>query len=911
MWLSGDLMHCGATCRSRGVRAGWQPVAGCGPTDGRGSRRAVACEKADKRGSAGCQTAAVQPNGSSQSAHLGKIRSFPRKDSADATVRVALKGEGPQKVCSFFEGAHPPSKGLSKLESAHLGKTRSFLRRCAANSKVRSEFGGFARRPTGNIIRRSRIVPVAEVVVSTTSGSLLLDGALQSMEVLAGFLDRFVAAWDASTAPPDLTTFLPETGEIRRLTLVELIKVDLEYRWLSRGCPKRLTEYLAEFPELAQGRIPCDLFYEEFHIRKQSGQNVTADEYLQAFPAQAAEIVSILGVEQPYESSSFHKNNDKRQRLAAIQSGESIEDFDLLIELGSGAFAKVFLARQRSMQRLVALKVATDSSDEPQTLAQLDHDHIVRVYDQRSVPEQQLRLLYMQYIAGGTLQAVIQRVRQTPPEKRSGKLILDVINESLERRGELRPSESSVRAWLAKASWPEAVCWLGAKIARALDYAHRLGVLHRDVKPANVLITPEGSPKLADFNISFSAKVAGSTPAAYFGGSLAYMSPEQLEACHPGNARAAEELDNRSDLYSLGIVLWELLTGTRPFRDETVEGGWSPTLEAMIGRRGTPVDTADLVHVPGCPDGLPPIIKTTLAADAKQRWSSGLELARRLELCTNPKACALLFPARKSFAVRLRRFTVLIVFVAAGLPNVLAGVFNYDHNLSEIIAKLGPLEPDFQLTQMVINGAAYPIGAALFWYLAFSVFRGLRRVQAGRLRSAESRPLRHRCLDLGRLTALISIVEWSIAACVYPLSLRLVRADMPPSAMLRFFFSLLLCGLVAAAYPFFVVTFFTLKSLYPVYLLADLEGASADVPLLRQVNRRNSVYLVVAALAPFLGIAALIADSQINDNVLPPGAEQSMAVFSAIGLLGLPCLFWLSHSIRADVATLSDVISSE
>ena len=345
--------------------------------------------------------------------------------------------------------------------------------------------------------------------MSTTSGSLLLDGAHQSMEVLAGFLDRFVAAWDASTAPPELSTFLPETGEIRRLTLVELIKVDLEYRWLNRGCPKRLAEYLAEFPELAQGRIPCDLFYEEFHIRKQSGQNVTADEYLQAFPAQAAEIVSILGVEQPYESSSFHKNNDKRQRLAAIQSGESIEDFDLLIELGSGAFAKVFLARQRSMQRLVALKVATDSSDEPQTLAQLDHDHIVRVYDQRSVPEQQLRLLYMQYIAGGTLQAVIQRVRQTPPEKRSGKLILDVIDESLERRGESRPSESSVRAWLAKATWPEAVCWLGAKIARALDYAHRLGVLHRDVKPANILITPEGSPKLADFNISFSAKVDG------------------------------------------------------------------------------------------------------------------------------------------------------------------------------------------------------------------------------------------------------------------------------------------------------------------------------------------------------------------------------------------------------------------
>jgi serine/threonine protein kinase len=559
---------------------------------------------------------------------------------------------------------------------------------------------------------------------------LLLDGARQSMDVLAGFLDAFVAAWESSTAPPDLSPFLPEKGEIRRLTLVELIKVDLEYRWLSRGCPKRLSDYVAQFPELGNGRVPCDLIYEEFHIRKQSGQKVSAEEYLQAFPGQSAEIASILGVEQPYESSSFHKNNKKRC-LEGVRSGDSIEDFDLLVELGTGAFAKVFLARQRSMERLVALKVATDRSAEPQTLAQLDHDHIVRVYDQRTLPERNLRLLYMQYVAGGTLQAVIHRVRQTPPEKRTGKLLLEAIDESLERRGESRPAESSLRAWLAAASWPEAVCWLGAKIARALDYAHRLGVLHRDVKPANILVTAEGSPKLADFNISFSDKVAGATPAAYFGGSLAYMSPEQLEACHPTHSRLPEELDGRSDLYSLGIVLWELLTGSRPFRDETVEGGWSPTLEAMIVRRSVPIDTWELTQVPACPQGLPPLFEATLAPDSRSRWSGGLEMARRLELCTNQKACALLFPPKRSFRVWLRQYTVLIVFVAAGLPNVLGGAFNYVHNVSEIVLKLRTLEPHFQRTQAVINGIAYPIGAVLFWYFGFSVYKGLNNAGLG------------------------------------------------------------------------------------------------------------------------------------------------------------------------------------
>ena len=171
--------------------------------------------------------------------------------------------------------------------------------------------------------------------------------------------------------------------------------------------------------------------------------------------------------------------------------------------------------------------------------------------------------------------------------------------------------------------------------------------------------------------------------------------------------------------------------------------------------------------------------------------------------------------------------------------------------------------------------------------------------------------LRRRAAELGRLAATVSIAEWSIAACVYPISLRLVHAEMPVSAMLRFFFSLLLCGLVASAYPFFLVTFYSLRSLYPPFVLKDIEGATADVPQLRRLGQWNAFYMVVAALAPFLAIAALIADSLINDDVLPAGAERSMAVFSAVGVIGLPCLFWLSNSIRNDVATLVEMLTSD
>jgi serine/threonine protein kinase len=727
------------------------------------------------------------------------------------------------------------------------------------------------------------------------------------MDVLARQLDAFVEAWESATAPPDLNPFLPQAGEIRRLTLVELIKVDLEYRWLSRGCPKRILEYFTEFPELAQTRIPCDLIYEEFHIRKQSGQEVSADEYLHAFPGHSAEIASILNLNQAYETSSFHRMA-KQKCVEGVAAGDTIDDFELLAELGAGAFAKVFLARQKSMQRTVAVKISADQGTEPQTLAQLDHDHIVRVYDQRVLPERKLRLLYMQYIAGGTLQQVIQRVRQTPPEERTGELILDVVDEGLEKRGDSRPTLSASRHWLATATWPEAVCWIGSKLARALDYSHKRGVLHRDVKPANVLLTAEPSPKLADFNISFSAKVAGATPAAYFGGSLAYMSPEQLEACNPTLARSADELDGRSDLYSLGVLLWELLTGQRPFADENVGRGWTAILETMVAQRRKGIDVGGLAHVEGCPGGLLSVLEVALEPDRERRWSRGLEIARRLELCTNPKACTLLFAPKSSARASLRKFTVLIVVLLAGLPNVLASAFNYALNVSELTTGLThALHVRFVQAQAAISGVAYVIGAIVFSYLGFSVYRGLKRCQAREPATDQTRLSRRRGLRLGLLVAIVSLVEWSIAAGVDAIGLRVMHLDLSTAAMLRFFLWSLMCACVAAAYPFFGITFFTLRSLYPAFLLSDLEGAEQDEPVLKQLGRWNSIALVVAVMAPLLSVGALIIDKVINPDLIHSDAELAMGCFSAVGLVGLLPIFWLYQSIQSDLVTLSGI----
>ena len=259
--------------------------------------------------------------------------------------------------------------------------------------------------------------------------------------------------------------------------------------------------------------------------------------------------------------------------------------FDLLTALGSGAFAQVFLARQRSMQRLVALKVSADQGTEAQTLAQLDHPHIVRVYDQKVVPGGGMRLLYMPYLAGGTLQSVLEHARAVPADKRSGKTLIEAIDRVLQRRGEEPPVDSPLRSRLSELSWPQAVAWLGARLADALHYAHRRGVLHRDIKPANIMLGPFGETLVVDWglarplndettkgvpkltSIEDSALSGNDSPALTQDGMAlgtpAYMSPEQA-------AGQLKSLGPASDIYSLGATLYVLLTGRSAFTDREI-----------------------------------------------------------------------------------------------------------------------------------------------------------------------------------------------------------------------------------------------------------------------------------------------------------------------------------------------------
>ena len=177
--------------------------------------------------------------------------------------------------------------------------------------------------------------------MSTPSGSLSFDAARESMDVLRRQLDAFVEAWETTRARRTSIRSSRESGEIRRLTLVELIKVDLEYRWLSRGCPKRISEYFAEFPELVQDqhsvrpdlrRIPYSQAKRAAGRRRRVSARVSRPHGRDCVDPQHRAGVRNDGTFSSGEAAAGRE----------IAAGDTIDDFELLSEAGGRRFCQGF-----------------------------------------------------------------------------------------------------------------------------------------------------------------------------------------------------------------------------------------------------------------------------------------------------------------------------------------------------------------------------------------------------------------------------------------------------------------------------------------------------------------------------------------------------------------------------------------
>jgi serine/threonine protein kinase/Tfp pilus assembly protein PilF len=398
------------------------------------------------------------------------------------------------------------------------------------------------------------------------------------------------------------------------------------------------------------GLVQAALAYREFCLQAKAGESEAIDKW-GASVQSSPEYVQLF-------RDVHHSEPTVAQRLAKAlttlpEAGQDFLGFQLVEVLGQGAFGRVYLARQGELaDRYVALKVATDVVGESQTLAQLQHTNIVPIHSiHRADPFQ---AVCMPYLGSTTLADVLDEVNSQKALPDSGKILVSTLNDrkaSTRRTGSSKavsapapavPVEPTAEAptgvpvaaesgdatgtlqKLQASTYVEAVLWMAARLADGLAHAHERGILHRDLKPANVLLTEDGQPMLLDFNLSEDTKVHGGAAAVSIGGTLPYMAPEHLEAfCGQQCA-----VDTRSDLYSLGVVLFELLTAQQPF--VCFPGVTKAALERMIEKRRTTIPQVRRAN-PAVTPAVESIVRHCLEPDPAQRYQTARELLEDLE----------------------------------------------------------------------------------------------------------------------------------------------------------------------------------------------------------------------------------------------------------------------------------------
>lgn len=261
--------------------------------------------------------------------------------------------------------------------------------------------------------------------------------------------------------------------------------------------------------------------------------------------------------------------------------------YEILGQLGRGAMGIVYKARDPQIDRIVALKTVPLHGQEPeeeaeyrrrflneaQAAGRLHHPGIVSVFDVGEEPENRDPYIVLEYVAGEALNRKLAREKKIP------------LEQSLQ---------------------------LALEVAEALDYAHSQGVTHRDVKPGNILITQDGHAKIADFGIA-KLNLAHFTLPGKVLGTPAYMAPEQL---------SGEGADGRSDLFSLGVILYAMTVGHSPFQGDSA----TTVCFKVANREPVPASALDL----NLPRELDAIIARAMAKDPQERYQRGSEFAEAL-----------------------------------------------------------------------------------------------------------------------------------------------------------------------------------------------------------------------------------------------------------------------------------------
>ncbi len=457
-------------------------------------------------------------------------------------------------------------------------------------------------------------------------------GELES--VIADFERRWADGEDV-----EIVSFLPAADHPEfPAILEELVRADIEFRW-HHGRPRPLEEYVAQFPAIESLGIISSVAFEDYRVRSQHGTPLDREFYSRKYGVDTSEWRQAAAASSKTRTD-FGPSRALELPTERVEPGAVIGGFEIVAKLGKGASGAVFIAKQQALSnRAVAIKISPNTS-EPEILAQLQHTNIVPIFSVLRTDEYQI--FCMPLLGLVTLDEVIERVggdSLSAPQQLISTIAAQraptIANSMVGQRGKdeegdggeriapgvhLQPKLGSMMGGTSLKNWT----WLFSRIAEGLQHAHQNGVVHRDLKPENILISDCGEPLILDFHLSTTASGRGKQ---FIGGTLPYMSPEQLESM-----RGEDAVDERSDLYSFGVMLYQTLSGRLPF--PTRKGAFESVVAAMVEDRRSPPVSLKKIQ-PGVSHAMSSITARCLHHDPGERYQSATELLTDLHSSLN------------------------------------------------------------------------------------------------------------------------------------------------------------------------------------------------------------------------------------------------------------------------------------
>lgn len=570
-------------------------------------------------------------------------------------------------------------------------------------------------------------------------------------------------------------------------------------------------------------------------------------------PRLAEELFSLLKAHELAEGFIEKKVQKVLNTLTPIvdlEPKEKVLHFEIVQLLGAGSLAKVYLAKDTELGRYVALKVTLSHNREARTLANFSSDGIVQVHSEHVIEREGelLRILCIQYIAGPTL-AELQRELKVNPKQP----LVQILDQFPQEKVTLDHKSLKWREQLSSISNPEAIILLGARLAEILGHAHALGVLHLDIKPANILIDPYGQPFLSDFNVSSDSQQEDKQS---FGGTPYFMAPEQADLFR--NANADIQLDGRADIYALGKVLRDLLVALN-FSDSKIEA----------------------------------ILSHATEPNRDDRIGSAIELANELKAWVNGSLAEKELPKYWPGLGWVSSHPMLALVTLTVLSQLAASVINITYNRLQIMSNLSPQQNEVFLHFVgIYNAITYPVTILVCIFFMRALFR----------KDPKPEDARRAALNIPLILFVSISFGWLPGAYIFPHFIDAMAGPIPDYIFWQFAGSFFLAWLNSMTTTLAVSTFVIARALYPKYWPGQPELAVTELKALERINRSLTF---VAALVPMCGVlfVVLLAPPQISNQ---QAFKILLLVIVGCGLTNLLVVQRLSRYVEPVLAALKN-----